>query len=67
MPNRSAKTGKYISNAAAARWPNSSVREKPGPNQASATVHRSASTGRYVTEGTAKRNPGGTVTENGGS
>lgn len=67
MPNRSAKTGKYISNAAAARWPNRSVREKPGSNQSTATAHRSASSGRYVTERTAKRNPGGTVTENGGS
>lgn len=67
MPNRSAKTGKYISNAAAARWPHTSVREKPGPNRSSATAHRSASSGRYVAERTAKRNPDGTVTENGGS
>lgn len=65
MPNRSARTGRYISNAAAARHPRTSVREAPGPNQSSNTAYRSAATGRYVTEGTAKRNPGGTVTENG--
>ncbi|MDD7921246.1 hypothetical protein [Actinomycetospora callitridis] len=64
MPNRSAKTGRYISNAAAARRPRTSVREKPGPNQSTATAHRSASSGRYVTGRTAKRDPGGTVTEN---
>ncbi|MCD2191364.1 ABC transporter ATP-binding protein [Actinomycetospora soli] len=67
MPNRSAKSGKYISNAAAARWPGKSVSEKPGPNRSTATAHRSASSGRYITESAAKRNPGGTVTENGGS
>ena len=43
MPNRSAKTGKYVSNAAAARWPGKTVHEKPGPNQSSGTAHRSAS------------------------
>lgn len=65
MPNRSARTGRYVSNAAAARWPRRTVREAPGPNRSTATAHRSASTGRYVTAETAKRNPGGTVTENG--
>jgi hypothetical protein len=65
MPNRSARTGRYISNAAAARHPKTTVREAPGPNRSTTTAHRSAATGRYVTEATAKRNPGGTVTENG--
>jgi hypothetical protein len=65
MPHRSAKSGRYISKAAAARHPNTTVREKPGPNRSTATAHRSASSGRYVTNRTAKRNPGGTVTENG--
>jgi hypothetical protein len=65
MPYRSARTGRYISKAAAARHPGKSVREAPGPNRSSTTAHRSATTGRYVTERTAKRNPGGTVTENG--
>jgi len=65
MPNRSAKTGRYISNAAAARHPRTSVREAPGPNRSTVTAYRSAATGRYVTEATTKRNPSGTVTENG--
>lgn len=65
MPNRSAKSGRYITNAAAARHPRASVREAPGPNRSTTTVHRSAATGHYVTAATAKRNPGGTVTANG--
>lgn len=65
MLNRSARTGRYISNAAALRHPRTTVRETPGPNRSIATAHRSAATGRYVTPATAKRNPGGTVTENG--
>ncbi len=63
VANRSAKTGRYISNAAAARHPRTSVREA-GRNRSSATAYRSATTGRYVTKSTAKRNPKGTVTEN---
>jgi hypothetical protein len=65
MPNRSARTGRYVSNAVAARHPNTTVREAPGPNRSTTTAHRSASTGRYVTAATATRNPGGTVSENG--
>lgn len=65
MPNRSAKNGRYVSNATAVRHPNKTVREAPGPNRSTSTAHRSATTGRYVTETTAKRNPDGTVTENG--
>lgn len=64
MANRSAISGRYISNAAAARHPRTSVREAPGPNRSAGTAHRSASSGRFVTEGTATRNPKGTVTEN---
>jgi len=64
MPNRSAKSGRYISNAAAARHPRTSVREAPGPNRSSTTAHRSATTGRYVTKSTARRNPNGTAIEN---
>lgn len=61
---RSAITGRYISRAAAARHPRTSVVES-GRNRSSATAYRSATTGRYVTRGTAQRNPNGTVTENG--
>lgn len=63
VANRSAKTGRYISNAAAARHPRTSVREA-GRNRSSATAYRSATSGRYVTKSTAKRDPKGTVTEN---
>lgn len=65
MPNRSARNGRYVSNATAARHPRTTVREKPGSNQSNSTAHRSAATGRYVTAQTARRNPNGTVTENG--
>jgi hypothetical protein len=65
MPNRSARSGRYISNAAAARHPRTTVREKPGSNQSTTTAHRSATTGKYVTARTARDNPNGTVTENG--
>ena len=61
---RSAKTGRYISKAAAARRPRTSVVEH-GSNKSTGTRHRSAVTGRYVTESTAKRHPSTTVTENG--
>ena len=61
---RSAITGRYISRAAAARHPRTSVTESGG-NKGSGTAYRSAITGRYVTKGTAQRSPNTTVTENG--
>ncbi len=60
---RSAITGRYISRAAAARHPRTSVIES-GANQSKGTHHRSAVTGHFVTEATAKRHPNTTVTEN---
>jgi hypothetical protein len=63
--HRSAITGRYISNAAAARHPRTSVTESAGRNRSTGTTNRSAITGRYVTEGTARRHPNTTVTENG--
>ena len=59
---RSAITGRYISRAAAARHPRTSVVES-GRNHSSGTHHRSAITGRYVTDSTAQRHPNTTVTE----
>ena len=59
---RSAITGRYISNAAAARHPRTSVVERGG-NHSSGTHHRSAITGHYVTDSTAQRHPNTTVTE----
>lgn len=61
---RSAITGKYISKAAAARHPRTTVVEK-GTNKTSTTAHRSAISGRYVTKGHVQRSPNTTVTENG--
>lgn len=61
---RSAITGRYISRAAAARHPRTSVVESGG-NKGSGKAYRSAISGRYVTKGTAQRSPNTTVTENG--
>ncbi|SHF58835.1 hypothetical protein SAMN05443575_0372 [Jatrophihabitans endophyticus] len=59
---RSAITGRYISKAAAARHPRTSVVES-GANRSAGTHHRSAATGRYVTGSTAARHPNTTMTE----
>lgn len=64
MAHRSAITGRYISNAAAARHPRTSVTESGG-NQSTGTRHRSAITGRYISEAAGARHPNTTVTENG--
>ena len=62
--NRSAGTGRFVSRAAAARWPGKTTTERVGAGTGnSRSVNRSALTGRFVTEGTAKRNPGGTITQ----
>lgn len=61
---RSAITGRYISRAAAARHPRTSVVES-GANHGKGTHHRSAITGEFVTPGTAARHPNTTVTEKG--
>jgi hypothetical protein len=65
VSHRSAITGRYISNAAAARHPNTSVSTSSTGNRSTGTHHRSAITGRYVTPATAGRHPNTTVTENG--
>lgn len=62
MAHRSAITGRYLSNAAAARHPRTTVTESGG-NTSGSTNHRSAITGNYVTESTARRHPDTTVTE----
>jgi hypothetical protein len=61
---RSAISGRYVSNATAARHPRTTVVEHGG-NHSSGTHSRSAITGQYVTPATARRNPNTTVTENG--
>jgi Zn-dependent peptidase ImmA (M78 family)/DNA-binding XRE family transcriptional regulator len=64
MAHRSAISGRYISNAAAARHPRTSVTESGG-NKSSATHSRSAISGRYISDAAAARHPNTSVTENG--
>lgn len=64
MANRSAISGRYISNAAAARHPRTSVVETGG-NRGSGTHHRSAISGQYISPAAAARHPRTSVTETG--
>ncbi|OUD90059.1 hypothetical protein CMMCAS08_11065 [Clavibacter michiganensis subsp. michiganensis] len=64
MANRSSITGRYISNAAAARHPKTSVRES-GANNSSGTHFRNAGSGQFITPQAAARNPRGSVREQG--
>lgn len=60
--NRSARTGKFVSNAAVARWPGKTTTERVGRGTSNnRTVYRSAKTGRFITKSTALRNPEGTI------
>lgn len=62
--NRSAGSGRFVSKAAAARWPGKTTTERVGTGTGnSRTVNRSASSGQFVTKATARRNPGGTITQ----
>lgn len=62
--NRSAKTGRFVSNATVGRWPGKTTTERVGTGTGnSRTVSRSASSGRFVTPATAKRNPDGTINQ----
>lgn len=64
MAHRSSITGRYISNAAAARHPRTSVTES-GANRSSGTHHRSAITGHFITPAAAARHPRTSLTERG--
>ncbi len=60
--NRSAGTGRFVSKAAAARWPSKTTTERVGRGTSNkTTVHRSAKTGRFVTKRQADGDPGGTI------
>lgn len=60
--HRSAGTGRFVSRAAAGRWPGKTTTERVGSGTGnSRSVNRSASTGRFVTDATVRRNPGGTI------
>lgn len=62
--NRSARSGRFVSKAAAARWPGKTTTERVGSGTSNrTTVHRSASTGQFVTQSTADGNPGGTISQ----
>lgn len=62
--NRSAGTGRFVSKAAAARWPSKTTTERVGRGTSNKrAVNRSASTGKFVTAATARRNPNGTITQ----
>lgn len=63
--NRSAVTGRYVSRAAAARHPRTTVTESASGRGGGGTAYRSAISGRYVTGATAARRPRTTVKENG--
>lgn len=62
MAHRSAIAGRYISNAAAASHPRTSVTEFGG-NKSSSTTHRSAVSGRYITGAAVARHPNTGVTD----
>ncbi|PWF79491.1 ABC transporter ATP-binding protein [Kocuria rosea] len=60
--NRSARTGRFVSNAAAARWPGKTTRESVGRGTSNQhTVTRSATTGRFVPKGLGDSDPGGSI------
>lgn len=61
MASRSAKTGRFVSKATAARHPRTTVIHSGKSSRA--TGSRSAITGRFVTEATARRHPDTTITE----
>ena len=65
MPYRSAIIGRYISKAAAARHPKTSVRESPGSSGASGTYYRSAVNGQYIPASEAAKHPKTTLREKG--
>jgi Zn-dependent peptidase ImmA (M78 family)/transcriptional regulator with XRE-family HTH domain len=64
MAHRSAISGRYISNATAARHPRTSVTESGG-NKSSGTHSRSVITGQYISGAAAARHPNTSVTEKG--
>jgi hypothetical protein len=64
MANRSGISGRYISNAAAARHPRTSVTERGG-NSGSGSHNRSTISGRFISDAAAARHPNTSITERG--
>lgn len=62
--NRSASSGRFVSKAAAARWPSKTTTERVGSGTSNGTVvHRSAGSGKFVTARAARSNPSGTISQ----
>jgi hypothetical protein len=62
--HRSAGSGRFVSSAAAARWPGKTTTERVGSGTGnSRTVYRSASSGQFVTKGRADGDPSGTIAQ----
>ena len=60
--NRSATTGRFVNNAAAARWPGKTTTERVGSGTSnSRPINRSAASGQFVSSEAAKADPGGTI------
>lgn len=58
--HRSAGSGRFVSSAAAARWPGKTTTERVGSGTG---VYRSASSGQFVTKGRADGDPSGTIAQ----
>ena len=62
--NRSATSGRFVSQAAAARWPSRTTTERVGRGTSNTrAVNRSAATGRFVKASTAAKHPESTITQ----
>jgi hypothetical protein len=62
--HRSAGSGRFVSNAAAARWPTKTTTERVGPGTSnSRTVYRDAGSGQFVTQSRNDNNPGETIAQ----
>lgn len=62
--NRSAGSGRFVSKAAAARWPSKTTAERVGSGTSNnRTVYRDAGTGQFVTKSEADGDPGGTIAQ----
>ncbi|WP_433584497.1 ABC transporter ATP-binding protein [Microbacterium hydrocarbonoxydans] len=60
--NRSARTGQFVSNATAARWPQYTTTERIGAGTSNnQTVFRDAGSGQFVSAAFAARNPAKTI------
>jgi hypothetical protein len=62
--HRSAGIGRFVSKAAAARWPSKTTTERVGRDTGnSRTVYRDAGNGRFVTKSRSDGDPGGTIAQ----